>query len=72
MVPEYEGRGLATEIVEGLAQRAFLDKRVRRIVAHTTPANAGSVRVLDRAGFTFVGPGKDPGTVQYELRAPAA
>jgi RimJ/RimL family protein N-acetyltransferase len=71
VVPGYEGHGLATEIISALVRHAFSDDRVKRIIAHTTPANVGSVRVLEKTGFAYVGPGHDPGTVEYCQEAPA-
>ena len=72
VVPSYGARGFATEMVEGLVRRAFSDTRVKRIVAHTTPGNAASIKILKRLGFEYAGSGKEVGTVQYERRAPAA
>ena len=70
VVPAFSGQGFATEIVRALADHAFATGRVRRIVAHTTAGNSGSVKVLDRAGFAFVGPGRDAGTVEYVMPYP--
>jgi ribosomal-protein-alanine N-acetyltransferase len=68
VVPAFEGRGYATELVRALVARAFTQACVTRIIAHTRPDNAGSIKVLERCGFTLVGPGEDPGTVLYEHR----
>jgi [ribosomal protein S5]-alanine N-acetyltransferase len=70
VVPAFTGQGLATEIVRALVDHAFATGRVRRIVAHTAIRNSGSARVLDHAGFAFVGPGKDEGTVEYVIVYP--
>ena len=70
VLPVFEGRGYATEIVRALVQEAFASGRVKRIIARTTTANAGSIQVLERAGFRSVGPGQDPGTVEYAQVAP--
>ena len=66
VVHSFKGRGYATELVRALVEYAFATGRVKRIVAHTTPENIGSVKVLEKSGFRFVGSGKDPGTVEYE------
>jgi ribosomal-protein-alanine N-acetyltransferase len=71
VVPAYERRGFATEMVNALVRHAFSNNRVKCIVAHTTQDNAGSVKVLERTGFALVGPGPDPGTVKYGQVAPA-
>ena len=65
IVPSFEGRGYATELVQALVAYAFSTGRVSRVIAHTTSANIGSARVLGKAGFHLVGPGKDPGSVEY-------
>jgi [ribosomal protein S5]-alanine N-acetyltransferase len=71
MVPEYQGRGFATEMVRALCAWAFAQPGVTRIVAETTWSNAASMRVLEKAGFTRVeprlGPPEDP--VHYERAA---
>jgi RimJ/RimL family protein N-acetyltransferase len=66
IVSSFQGRGYATELVRALVEHAFSTGNVRQIVAHTTPENVSSVKVLVKTGFQLVGPGKDPGTVKYE------
>lgn len=66
IVSAFEGQGYATELLTFLVGYAFSTGNVKRIIAHTTPTNVGSIRVLEKAGFRLVGPGKEPGTVQYE------
>ena len=61
IVPAFEKRGLATELVRALVSHAFETGRVRTIIAHTRPENAGSAKVLERCGFTLAGPGREPG-----------
>jgi RimJ/RimL family protein N-acetyltransferase len=70
VVPESRALGFATELVQALVSRAFSKPEVVRVIAHTTPANPGSVRVLERCGFSLVGPGSEPGTVQYATTGP--
>jgi [ribosomal protein S5]-alanine N-acetyltransferase len=70
VVPAFAGHGFATEIVRALVDHAFATGRVRRILAHTTAGNIGSVKVLEHAGFAYVGPGRDPGTVEYLMTHP--
>ncbi len=67
ILPVFQGRGFATELVRALVARAFSTTGVARVIAHTFPGNAGSVKVLERSGFVPVGPGREPGTVQYAL-----
>jgi len=68
VVSAYTGKGYATEMVRALVEYAFQTQRVTRIVAHTTRGNVGSVKVLEKAGFHFAGPGQDDGTVEYLLQ----
>lgn len=66
VAPGWRGRGYATELVAALVKRAQADPRVRRIVAHTTEANAASRRTLEKAGFRAVDLGADPRRVRFE------
>jgi RimJ/RimL family protein N-acetyltransferase len=54
VVPEVEGRGLATEALLGLLRWGFATGRVRRAVADTTHDNIGSQRVMEKAGMRQV------------------
>jgi [ribosomal protein S5]-alanine N-acetyltransferase len=65
VVSTYEGQGYATEIVQALVQFAFSSGRVKRMIAHTHQGNIGSIRVLAKAGFGFVGTGQEVGVVEY-------
>jgi [ribosomal protein S5]-alanine N-acetyltransferase len=69
VVPAYEGRGFATEIVRALVEFASSDPRVTRIIAHTSPQNIGSTKVLERIGFSPIGPGAEDGMVRFERRS---
>lgn len=70
IVPESRALGFATELVQALVSRAFSVSTVVRVIAHTTPENFGSVTVLERCGFSVVGPGSELGTVQYGTNKP--
>jgi [ribosomal protein S5]-alanine N-acetyltransferase len=65
MVPEFRGKGFATELVQALLGRAFSVPGISQVIAHTHPENIGSVTVLERCGFSVSGPGLEPGTVRY-------
>lgn len=67
ILPEYRGRGFATEMAGALVSRACALPAVRRVIAHTFPDNAGSIKVLENCGFAFVGPGAELGTIRFEL-----
>lgn len=70
VVPAARGRGIATEVVRALVSHAFTHPGVDEVVAHTSDENVLSTRVLLRCGFRRVGPGTDPGTVEYRTRRP--
>jgi predicted CoA-binding protein/RimJ/RimL family protein N-acetyltransferase len=65
VLPAYQGLGYATEIVAALAAHALSQPRVARVIAHVQASNLPSVKVLERSGFTVVGPGREPGTIEY-------
>lgn len=49
--PSVWGRGLATELVEAALAHAFDDIGLDEVGAFARPANAASVRVLEKCGF---------------------
>lgn len=72
IVPAFEGRGFATDVARALVAFASGDTRVTRIRAHTRLDNIGSRRVLEKAGFVYVGDVDDPddGVVMRWERTP--
>ncbi len=72
VLPEWQRRGYASEIVEALVLRALSQPAVRRVIAHTAAANVASAAVLLRCGFTQVGTGAEAGTIRFECVAPPA
>jgi len=69
-VPEFRRRGFATELVQALVSRAFAMPEVLRVIAHTAPTNLGSIRVLERSGFSLVGVAGEAGMVLYASASP--
>jgi RimJ/RimL family protein N-acetyltransferase len=75
--PAVWGRGLATEGARLLVRRAFTSLGVDRVVATTMAVNAGSRRVLEKAGLRHVDtffadwpdpiPGAEHGDVVYAM-----
>ncbi|TKK77077.1 GNAT family N-acetyltransferase [Herbidospora galbida] len=49
---DFRGRGLVTRAVELLAEWAFTQAGLRRLISGTDPGNLASQAVLERAGFT--------------------
>ncbi len=57
--PQWEGRGIATAIAEGLCKIAFL-QNASAVIAHTLPDSFASQRVLAKVGFQRIGMAMDP------------
>lgn len=55
VLPEYWGRGLATNAVREICDHVFAHTDIIRIYAEPFADNAASCRVLEKAGFTFEG-----------------
>jgi len=60
IVPEFEGRGYATQVATALTEFALADERVTCVYAHTLPEKNASTRVLEKNGFTFAGEVRHP------------
>jgi RimJ/RimL family protein N-acetyltransferase len=60
IVPDFEGRGYATEAARALVEQASREEEVKLVRAHTLPLPNASTRVLEKCGFRFVGPAVDP------------
>ena len=55
LLPEYWGRGYATEITRALVRHAFETLRVERVEALVQKENAASRRVLEKSGLLLEG-----------------
>ena len=55
LVPEYRGRGLATEAARGLVRWAFSHPEVAAVGAETLHDGHASIRVLEKLGMRFAG-----------------
>jgi [ribosomal protein S5]-alanine N-acetyltransferase len=71
VVPEWRGRGIATECVGALVERAALLPRIQRVSADVHETNAASLAVIERCGFQRVGPGREAGYQRFELQLAA-
>jgi ribosomal-protein-alanine N-acetyltransferase len=67
VLQSYRNRGYATEAVKALVEWASEHPEVRRIVAETKRTNTGSIRVLEKNGFTQVGTGSEQDLIRFEL-----
>ncbi len=53
LLPEFWGRGLATELARESVRVAFTDLHRLDLVSFTLPTNAASRRVMEKAGFRY-------------------
>ena len=67
VLPEFQCRGYATEMVHGLVEWAMSQPGVDRIIAQTEWANPASVRVLHKAGFTQIEDKQGSDGARFEL-----
>lgn len=67
ILPPHEGQGLATEATRALIQHIRSEGRITSVVAHTFPHLSGSIRILEKCGFTQEGPGEEPETIRFRL-----
>ncbi|WP_263383429.1 GNAT family N-acetyltransferase [Granulicella arctica] len=71
ILPPWEGRGFATEAVRALIDVIRNDQQIQppltSIMAHTLPHLLASIRILEKCGLTFEGPGEEANTIRYRL-----
>jgi RimJ/RimL family protein N-acetyltransferase len=67
ILPQYQGRGYATEAVAGLLAWVFSYSEVTQAIAETPQENQASIRVLAKLGFNYKGHGPEASTVRFEL-----
>ena len=66
----HQRSGYAPEATRALVRWAFAQPGVKRVVGQTLPELTPSIKVLEKCGFRFVGPGTEDGTILYELAPP--
>jgi RimJ/RimL family protein N-acetyltransferase len=64
--PDYRNRGYATEATQALVEWGLSQPGVGRVIAKCDPANAPSVRVLEKIGLTRTG--ESEGMLLWEVR----
>jgi [ribosomal protein S5]-alanine N-acetyltransferase len=67
ILPPFERRGFATESTLALIDYLRGEKQLTSVIAHTFPRLTGSIRVMEKCGLTFEGPGEEEGTIRYRL-----
>ncbi len=68
VLDDFRQQGFATEAVAALVAWAFSHFNVKEVCAETLPHLRQSIRVLEKNGFGFSGPGSEAGVVRYALR----
>lgn len=66
-VHEAHGSGYATEAARALVAWAFAHPEVHRVCAQAHPDHGPSLRVMQRLGFSYAGPGSEGDTVCYHV-----
>jgi ribosomal-protein-alanine N-acetyltransferase len=61
----YRVQGYATEAVARLVTWAFSHQNVVEVAAETLPHLKQSIRVMEKNGFAFRGPGSEHGVIRY-------
>ncbi|MDX1380745.1 MAG: GNAT family N-acetyltransferase [Xanthomonadales bacterium] len=67
MLDQFRNLGYASEAVARLVEWAFGHARVSEVSAETLPYLRQSIRVLEKNGFGFAGPGSEHGVVRYAV-----
>ena len=67
ILPQYQGRGYATEAVASLLAWVFSYSEVIQAIAEAPQENRASIRVLAKLGFDYTGQGSEADTVRFEL-----
>ena len=67
VLSQFRSRGYATEAAARLIAWAFSHQNVTEVVAETLPHLKQSIRVLEKNGLSFAGPGSEYGVIKYVL-----
>lgn len=67
-LPTYQRRGYATEAARALTEWLLTQKDVKSVSAQTYLRLPESIKVMERCGMEYVGPGEEEGTVRYQRR----
>ena len=67
-IPSFQRKGYGTEAAQALVEWLLTQQDVKSVSAQTYPRLPESIKVMERCGMTYVGPGEDDGTVRYQRR----
>jgi len=70
VLSQFRLKGYATEAVMRLVGWAFSHQLVLEVCAETLPYLQQSIRVMEKNGFSFTGPGSEQGVVRYAVQRP--
>jgi RimJ/RimL family protein N-acetyltransferase len=68
VLKQFRVQGYATEAVARLVTWAFSHQNVVEVTAETLPHLRQSIRVMEKNGFSFVGPGSEHGVIRYAVK----
>lgn len=68
VLKQFRVQGYATEAVARLVVWAFSHQNVIEVTAETLPYLKQSIRVMEKNGFAFSGPGSEYGVVRYVVK----
>jgi len=70
VLSQFRQSGYATEAVSRLTSWAFSHQNVVEVCAETLQYLQKSIRVMEKNGFSFTGPGSEQGVVRYAVQRP--
>jgi ribosomal-protein-alanine N-acetyltransferase len=68
VLSQFRLQGYATEAVSRLLVWAFSHQYVNEVTAETLPHLKQSIRVMEKNGLSFAGPGSEQGVVRYVVK----
>ena len=68
VMSQYRSKGYATEAVGRLLLWAFSHQNVQGVCAETLPHLQQSIRVMEKNGLCFTGPGSEHGVIRYAVQ----
>lgn len=68
VLSRFRNQGYASEAVSRLVRWAFSHQNVRQVTAETLPHLSQSIRVMEKNGFIFGGPGSERGVIRYAVQ----
>lgn len=68
ILPQFQRHGYGSEAVQGLLHWAFAQDGVNTVVAETLPQLIGSIGVLQKLGFAFIGNGTEEGVIRFAMK----